>query len=218
MSSPSRLQAHIQYKLCCQVSAGWRGNGLHTGLFLAAQLESTLKQSKPFISSYYSCMIVCPHQQKNPAALEEKRGQLVASCFNKHEIQTRMHQLWTTQTTEKWNCYPEAHWSKSGMLTGTWASSFSQIARDHWGVCNNCCSPHKNHASMPTLCFFSLLLSVAVYSFLFYFGFVLNCILCTKQNFQSTLNPARCFFLVESWKKISKNRNINKRMAATGRK
>lgn len=140
-------------------------------------------------------MTVCPHQQKNPAVLEERRRQFFVSHFNKHEIQIRMHQLWTTQTTEKCDCYPEAHWSKSGLLTGTWASSFSQIARDHWEVNNNCRSSHKNHAGLPSLCFFfflapffSLLLFKAFYSLFVLFLTVLF-VLC--KIVKTLFNPAR---------------------------
>lgn len=84
-----------------------------------------------------------------------RRGEgcsLFATLINMR-CEYKFHQQQTIQTTEKCDCYPKAHWSKSGPLTGTWASSFSQIARDHWRVNNNCCSSHKNAAS-PTLCFF----------------------------------------------------------------
>lgn len=58
----------------------------------------------------------------------------------------------TPQTTGKCSCYPKDHWSKCGLLTGTWASSLSRLTGDHWEVNNNCCSSHENNTRFTTSC------------------------------------------------------------------
>lgn len=103
----------------------------------------------------------------------ELRRQFVVSCFNKHEIQIGLHQMWTTQGG---GGEGEMGLLARGQLIKVWpvgrhlASSWPPPRQKHRGVYDKCLSSRKYHVSQPTICIIPPLPSNAIQHFLSFWG------------------------------------------------